>query len=131
MIRKVKANQLKIGMYVNELDCDWSDHPFLIGSFKIKDEKTLAKIHAVGIKYAFIDLEKGIDVSEPAKKKIVKQSQNIKQEKITEQPTKVKIPLQHTEEKVDGKSEVGKATAIYKDATFHKPIQIGDVPLLL
>ena len=111
MIKKVTIDQLKVGMFVKELDCGWMDHPFLVGSFNIKDQKSLEKVQASNIKFAYIDSEKGVDVDEPKKKSPVKVVPNNKPKKAE--------PIQNAkkEKKVDGKTEAGKAKAIYTQAT--------------
>jgi len=62
MIKRIRRDQLKLGMYIHDLNCSWVDHPFLLNSLKVEDEKTLAKIAEIGVKELFIDTDKGLDV---------------------------------------------------------------------
>lgn len=63
MIKKVKVKQLRIGMYIYDLNCSWLNHPFLLGnSMKIKEKAIINKIVQFGIRNVFIDTEKGLDV---------------------------------------------------------------------
>ena len=41
---KMMSDQLKVGMYVAQLDKDWLDTPFLLQGFLIEDEKQLAQV---------------------------------------------------------------------------------------
>ena len=63
MIKRIRRDQLRIGMYIHDLNCSWVDHPFLLNTLKVEDEKTLAKIAEIGIGELFIDTSKGLDVS--------------------------------------------------------------------
>lgn len=61
MIKKIPASQLKIGMYVNDLDRVWANHPFAWNCFTVADADTLKKISAAGIAELEIDTENGAD----------------------------------------------------------------------
>jgi len=65
MIRKINVQQLRVGMYIYDLNCSWLNHPFLFGnSMKIKDKAIINKIVQFGIRELFIDTDKGLDVPE-------------------------------------------------------------------
>lgn len=63
-IKKVSVEQLQPGMYIHDLNCGWMDHPFLTSQFRIKDEATIKKVAAIGIRELYIDVRKGSDVSD-------------------------------------------------------------------
>lgn len=63
MIKKIKVEQLKVGMLVHDLNAGWLYHPFLSRRIKISDEKTIQKITDCGIREVYIDTEKGLDVA--------------------------------------------------------------------
>lgn len=112
MAKKLRVDQLKVGMYVTELDCGWMDHPFLVGSFKIKDEKALTKVLNSGIKTAYIDPTKGVDIVEEPEKKI-----DGGKSKAEAMVTKSPKAEEKVVRKVNGKDEAARASAIYKEAT--------------
>ncbi|MDH5648529.1 MAG: HD-GYP domain-containing protein [Gammaproteobacteria bacterium] len=60
MKKKVDVRDLKIGMYVSELDRPWIDSPFLFQGFEIRGQEDLAALtkHCA---YVFIDNELGLD----------------------------------------------------------------------
>lgn len=62
MIKKIPIGQLKIGMYINDLDKIWLKHPFEWQCFAVDDLDTLGKILASGIAEVFIDTNIGADV---------------------------------------------------------------------
>jgi HD-GYP domain-containing protein (c-di-GMP phosphodiesterase class II) len=50
-------------MHLHELGGAWLDHPFWRSSFKIDDAQTLQKIRSSGIREAWIDTDKGLDIA--------------------------------------------------------------------
>jgi putative nucleotidyltransferase with HDIG domain len=61
MIKKVHKGELKLGMFIHDLNCGWMDHSFLRNSFMLRKEGDLEKILASGIADVYIDTIKGID----------------------------------------------------------------------
>jgi putative nucleotidyltransferase with HDIG domain len=59
MIKKIPVEQLRIGMYINDLNHVWTAHPFEWNCFTIEDEATLGQITAAGIAEIEIDTEHG------------------------------------------------------------------------
>lgn len=63
MLKRIPVDDLRLGMYLHELGGAWLDHPFWRSSFKIGDAQTLQKIRGSGIREAWIDTAKGLDVA--------------------------------------------------------------------
>ncbi|KJR41626.1 metal dependent phosphohydrolase [Candidatus Magnetoovum chiemensis] len=64
MKKRIKAEDLKVGMYVVNIVEDYLRTPFWSHSFLIKNEKTIRQINELGIKYVYIDTERcQIDVA--------------------------------------------------------------------
>ena len=61
MIKKVSKEDLKLGMFIHDLNCGWMDHSFLRNSFMLRKESDLVKIMSSGITEVYIDNVKGID----------------------------------------------------------------------
>lgn len=59
MERKVKADILKLGMYVTRLDRPWLETPFLFQGFYANSEKDLADLRQY-CRFVYIDDEKGV-----------------------------------------------------------------------
>ena len=57
---KVDVDQLRIGMYVAELDRPWLDSPFLFQGFPIRNQDELEQLQA-SCNYVYIDIEKSVD----------------------------------------------------------------------
>ena len=66
MLKKIETNQLRVGMYVQELCSSWMDTPFWQKSFLLEDQNVLNKVLSTKIKEAWIDTIKGLDVFHPA-----------------------------------------------------------------
>ena len=62
MLKKIKINQLRKGMYINDLKCGWLDHPFTLNRFKLEKDADIRKIIAAGVKVIEIDTKKGLDI---------------------------------------------------------------------
>jgi putative nucleotidyltransferase with HDIG domain len=61
MIKKVSKADLKLGMFIHDLNCGWMDHSFLRNSFMLRKESDLQKLMDSRITEVYIDTIKGID----------------------------------------------------------------------
>ncbi len=64
MLKKVDASQLKVGMYIHDLSCDWMAHPFVRNRFEIVSDAEIRKIVGAGIREVVIDAARGLDVAD-------------------------------------------------------------------
>ena len=64
MLKKVDSSQLKVGMYIHDLSCDWMTHPFVRNRFKLSTDDEIRKILNAGIHDVVIDVSKGLDVED-------------------------------------------------------------------
>lgn len=64
MIKKIAGWQLKMGMYVHDLDVVWPNHPFDWQCFLVEDSDSLNKLLEAAISHIEIDTEKGLDVED-------------------------------------------------------------------
>ena len=62
MIKKIKPEDLRIGMFIHNLNCGWMEHSFLWPRFQLKKESDLQKILSIGMPEIEIDTDKGLDV---------------------------------------------------------------------
>lgn len=62
MLKKVDSSQLKVGMYIHDLSCDWMTHPFVRNRFVLASPDEIQKIIKAGIHDVVIDVAKGLDV---------------------------------------------------------------------
>ncbi len=62
MLKKIDASELKVGMFIHDLDCGWMEHPFVRNRFAIASDAEIARIREAGIRGIVIDCAKGQDV---------------------------------------------------------------------
>ena len=63
MIKKIPIDQLTIGMYIDDINCGWMDHPFAGNRVMVDDLATLSKVLGTGVKEIYIDTALGADVA--------------------------------------------------------------------
>ncbi|MDB5799169.1 MAG: phosphodiesterase [Rhodocyclales bacterium] len=73
MLKRIKVDQLRVGMYLHELCGSWLEHPFWRTSFLITSDKELARIRKSGVREAWIDTAQGRDVDADAAEALDKQ----------------------------------------------------------
>lgn len=109
MIKKIRTSELRVGMYVDSLDCRWMDHPFVANHFPVKDSKVIQKIASAGIRSVSIDTGKGKDVEEAPG--------------ITDANSTLQEDLEQTVANAEGSqplevaSELGKAKLLFRETT--------------
>ncbi len=64
MIKKIKVEQLKPGVFVHDFNCGWLHHPFLTDRTKLKTDKQIQKVVGYGIRDLYIDTDKGVDIDD-------------------------------------------------------------------
>ena len=55
---RIKSSELKLGMYIAELDRPWIDSPFLVHGFVVKNQKLLDQVQTL-CRYVYIDIKRG------------------------------------------------------------------------
>jgi cyclic di-GMP phosphodiesterase len=73
MIKKIQVAQLRQGMYIHDLNCDWLEHPFPSACFRLDSGEVLEQIRRLGIRELYIDTTKGQDVAQaPTEQKVTR-----------------------------------------------------------
>ncbi|BAK78798.1 metal dependent phosphohydrolase [Pseudogulbenkiania sp. NH8B] len=109
MIKCIDIADLKPGMFIHDLNCDWMSHPFLRNRFVIGSEGEIDKIRQAGIHQLYIDTGKGLDVAHAPTVAEVKQQ--LEQEIRTFAEGKSQLPR-----RVDAAEEFGQARRIHAEA---------------
>ncbi len=65
-LKKIPVEELRTGMFLNEICGSWMDHPFWNTKFLIKESADLNRIRAASIKEVWIDTSRGLDTETPA-----------------------------------------------------------------
>src|SRR6218665_2317497 len=74
MLKRIRVEQLQLGMHIKEFCGSWMEHPFWRSGFVLKDSKDLERILASSIQEVWIDSSKGVDV--PAGEVTVSEAQS-------------------------------------------------------
>lgn len=61
-IKKITISQLKVGMYVHDLNCDWMSHSFFRTRFPVTTYEEIRMIKEAGIHELYVDTGKGLNV---------------------------------------------------------------------
>ena len=64
MLKKIRVDQVRLGMHLHALEGAWMDHPFWKTKFVIRDAEQLKKLQDSTIVEVWIDPEKGLDVAD-------------------------------------------------------------------
>jgi HD-GYP domain-containing protein (c-di-GMP phosphodiesterase class II) len=83
MIKKIKVEELRPGMYIQDLNCSWLNHPFFGSSIQCKNKQMVQKVIDFGIRELYIDTDKGLDVEETSPDKITVPEENIREETVS------------------------------------------------
>ena len=62
MLKRIRVDQLILGMHIKEFCGSWMEHPFWRSGFVLKDPKDFERIVNSSIKEVWIDSDKGLDV---------------------------------------------------------------------
>ncbi|WP_047238232.1 HD-GYP domain-containing protein [Chromobacterium subtsugae] len=109
MIKCIDVNDLRVGMYIHDLNCDWMSHPFLVNRFKVAHESEIQKIAEAGIHEVYIDTRKGIDLpSAPSAVEVRKQLESELRAIASRESTVMR--------KVESGEEFGRAQVIHHEA---------------
>jgi len=107
-IKRIGIGELKVGMYIHDLNCDWMSHPFLHRSFKVTNEEDIQKIAESGIYEVYIDTSRGLDVSHAPTEQEVKRELYSQMHALAEKPA--------TPAKVAAKEEMRRARSVHSEA---------------
>ena len=129
MIKKIRSNQLRVGMHVHEFCGSWMDHPFWRARFTVRHEADLRRIVGGGVTELWIDTDKGPDVEgdEPV---VDKAAVDQEVESVLQAMATQAAPLMAMDEPPDPVSRasalmrrsVPKITSLFKEARLGKAV---------
>jgi HD-GYP domain-containing protein (c-di-GMP phosphodiesterase class II) len=131
MIKKIKVDQLKPGVYIDSLNCDWLNHPFLTNKIRIKTEQDIDKIIRHGINEVYIDTDKGLDIVDAPTKKEVDQAIQKEINNIADSQSKpisrtpLKEELMHAKDIINDTKKT--MQSIMEDVRIGKQIELDNV----
>ena len=128
MIKKIAIEQLRIGMYIHDLDCGWMAHPFLTNRLLVSDAAIIKKIAAAGIRAFYIDTTLGKDVEDAPTEAQVKEELDQQIQEIVHTAPVPRDPPTLAEEIVHARKLHGETTTLVRnmmhDVRLGKQIEV-------
>ena len=131
MIKQIRTDQLKPGMYIHDLNCGWLDHPFVSNTFQVRDQATVGKIIDLGIREVYIDTLKGADVGEARTQSEVNADIDRRMQAIAEKPVDKPVVADLKNEAVRARRLHGEANKLVRlvldDIRFGQKIRVDSI----
>jgi len=64
VIKKIRVERLKPGIFVHDFNSGWLHHPFLRNKIKIETDEDIEKILKLQIREVYIDTDRGLDIDD-------------------------------------------------------------------
>ena len=114
MLKRIRVEDVRMGMHIKEFCGSWVDHPFWRSQFIVNDPKDLQNIRASAIREVMIDTGKGLDVAPEA---TASEDEASTQAQEMADVVKYDRPAVIVQEKVSSSKEFARAAAICREAT--------------
>lgn len=135
MIKKIKTDDVRLGMYIHEIRGNWLEHPFWRKSFKLDNQKDFDKLLNCNLDEIWIDTDKGLDVAVDEKPVASSDASNTDAAKP---PVEAPRPAKKAASPVSMEDELNSAKKIhnkakevvktmYSDVRMGKALEIGEV----
>jgi cyclic di-GMP phosphodiesterase len=115
VIKKIKVDRLKPGLFIHDFNTGWLHHPFLRNQVKLETDDDIQKVLKYQVHEVYIDTEKGLDVDDaPTREEASAEIENRMDElPAAASKTPARVPL---------KAEVLRAKGLIKEAkeTTHR-----------
>lgn len=135
MIKKVQANEVRLGMYIHELRGNWLEHPFWRKSFKLDQQKDLDKLLGCSFDEIWIDTDKGLDVKNLQSAIKINPYSNKPSVEIPKPAKKPQVPVSVEEEMDAAKKIHSKAkeavTSMFSEVRMGKALEIEEATVLV
>ena len=127
MLKKIKVNDVRLGMYIQEVCGSWMDHPFWKNSFKLTDDNDLNTLKNCGVDEIWIDTSLGLDVDSG----VAAHSQSEAELKVENELKKIEQTPQKTEALVSLQIELIAAKKLHAKAkkavvSIFKDVRMGN-----
>lgn len=132
MIKKIKTDDVRLGMYIHEIRGNWLEHPFWRKSFKLDDQKDFDKLLNCNLDEIWIDTNKGLDVA------VDEKPADASDADVAKPPVEVPRPAKKAASPVSMEDELNSAKKIhnkakevvktmFSDVRMGKALEIGEV----
>ena len=135
MLKRIDVEHLKLGMHLHELCGSWMSHPFWRKSFVLEDPNDIRRILESGIKEAWIDSDKGLDVEfgqtrEETEQEIDRELNRAIESDIIPQKRTALAQEMHRAAKICAKSREA-VVSMFQEARMGNAIEAKDAMLLV
>lgn len=141
MIKKIKTDDVRLGMYIHEIRGNWLEHPFWRKSFKLDNQKDFDKLLNCNLDGIWIDTSKGLDVAVAVDEKPTASSEALDADAI-QLPVEAPRPAKKSVSPVSMEDELNSAkkihnkakevvTTLFSDVRMGKAVAIEEVALLV
>ena len=129
MLKKVDSSQLRIGMFIHDLDCGWMEHPFVRSQFLLSSEEEIRKIAAARIRGVVIDCSRGMDVDAPTLAQAAATTEAEVTAIAARTTSQVRVPLGEELQRAANvrRQAAGLVRTVMQDARLGKAVEIGQV----
>lgn len=111
MYKKIRVEQLQLGMYIKEFCGSWMEHPFWRTSFLLDDPKDLEDLRACSIREVWIDTDKGLDLPDGEEAPTLHSVAHEVEQRLAQAQSAPPAP-----KTVSLEEEIGQATKIYNQS---------------
>lgn len=119
MLKKIRHDEIRLGMFVHSIEGNWLEHPFWKTSFLITRDHQLQALKDAAINAIWIDTSKGVDtLSPPVDTNIVDPPPHETSDTAAESPSPVAAP-DITSEQSSQTEEYRNAVAVLAKAKTH------------
>ena len=122
MIKKIKVEQLKPGVFVHDFNCGWLHHPFLTDRTKLTTDKQIQKVVKYGIRELYIDTDKGLDIDDAP-------TQREADQEIQDEFDQLSVPATGPSDRSGFKAELIRAKQLISEAKLTTQRLMHDVRL--
>jgi putative nucleotidyltransferase with HDIG domain len=137
MLKKIRASDVRSGMFIHEICGSWMDHPFWKKAFLLSASEDLNTLKTCGIQEVWIDTEKGLDVesavvvstSEEAQKRVEDELLNIVKEPSSEPHAPLHEELERAR-KLQARSRAA-VTSMFQEVRMGNAIKVGEAAPLV
>jgi putative nucleotidyltransferase with HDIG domain len=132
MIKKVRASDVRLGMYIHEIKGNWLEHPFWRKSFKLEQQKDLDKLLDSKLTEIWIDTSKGLDVEETKRVDAVVNQVAAEPKRPVKKPVKT-VSLEQelaVAKKLHSKTKAA-VVSMFGDARMGKAIEVEEASVMV
>ena len=123
MLRRIKAEQLQVGMFVARLGGPWINHPFWRSRFLVNSDEQIEQVLAANVQDVWIDILKGRNLPTPATPEMVEADTGNEPESSFEDE------LDHARELIkSGRAVIG---SIFSDVRMGRALETNGALLLV